>query len=58
MSMLEKAIHLLQTRPENKLEAIYMYIRFVNAQADEPIVTEKKAPIQLQESHTNILILN
>lgn len=34
MSTLEKAIGLLQEMPENKLEAIYMYIRFVNAQPD------------------------
>lgn len=32
MSTLEKAINLLQTMPENKVEAIYMYMRFVNAQ--------------------------
>ncbi len=34
MSTLEKAIGLLQEMPENKLEAVYMYIRFVNSQSD------------------------
>lgn len=34
MSTLEKAIGLLQELPENKLEAVYMYIRFVNSQPD------------------------
>lgn len=31
MSTLEKAINLLQTMPEHKLEAIYMYMQFVNS---------------------------
>lgn len=34
MSTLEKAIGLLQEMPENKLEAVYMYMRFVNSQTD------------------------
>ena len=34
MSTLEKAIGLLQEMPENKLEAVYMYMRFVNSQSD------------------------
>ena len=34
MSTLEKAIGLLQEMPENKLEAVYMYIRFVDSQSD------------------------
>lgn len=44
MSTLEKAIDLLQEMPERKLEAVYMYIRFVNSQSDndELIPTEKK----------------
>lgn len=37
MSTLEKAIGLLQEMPENKLEAVYMYIRFVNSQTDSDI---------------------
>lgn len=35
MSTLEKAIELLQEMPENKLEAVYMYIRFVDSQSDD-----------------------
>ena len=34
MSTLEKAIGLLQEMPESKLEAVYMYIRFVDSQSD------------------------
>lgn len=34
MSTLEKAIGLLQEMPESKLEAVYMYIRFVDSQTD------------------------
>ncbi|HBN55471.1 MAG TPA: hypothetical protein DD414_01735 [Lachnospiraceae bacterium] len=37
MSTLEKAIGLLQKMPERKLEAAYMYIRFVNSQSDSDI---------------------
>lgn len=43
MSTLEKAIGLLQEMPENKLEAVYMYIRFVDSQSDNDVsvATEK-----------------
>lgn len=34
MSTLEKAIGLLQEMPEDKLEAVYMYMRFVDSQPD------------------------
>jgi len=37
MSTLEKAIELLQEMPENKLEAVYMYIRFVDSQSDSTV---------------------
>lgn len=43
MSTLEKAINLLQTMPENKLEAVYMYMRFVSTQDDEPAPAKKSA---------------
>lgn len=48
MSTLEKAIGLLQEMPENKLEAVYMYIRFVDSQADSDIsvTTEKEKDIE------------
>ncbi len=36
MSTLEKTIKLLQAMPEQKLEAIYMYVRFVDSQTEEP----------------------
>lgn len=39
MSTLEKATQLLQKLPENKLEAVYVYMCFVDAQME----TEKKA---------------
>ena len=44
MSTLEKAIGLLQEMPENKLEAVYMYMRFVDSQTDsaEPVSIENK----------------
>lgn len=34
MSTLEKTISLLESMPENKLKAVYMYVRFVNSQTD------------------------
>lgn len=45
MSTLEKAIDLLQTMPENKIEAVYMYMRFVDAETDyaEPAVIKGKS---------------
>lgn len=45
MSTLEKAIELLQEMPENKLEAIYMYIRFAYSQpgSDEGISALNKS---------------
>ena len=48
MSTLEKAIGLLQEMPENKLEAVYMYIRFVDSQADSDVsvTTEKENDIE------------
>ncbi|MCX4292358.1 MAG: hypothetical protein OSJ36_11290 [Odoribacter sp.] len=48
MSTLEKAIGLLQEMPENKLEAVYMYIRFVDSQADSDVsvTTEKEKDIE------------
>ncbi len=43
MSTLEKAIDLLQTMPEHKLESVYMYIQFVNTLTEnEETVTKKK----------------
>ena len=44
MSTLEKAIDLLQTMPEDKLEAVYMYMCFVSTQMDtkEPVVKQEK----------------
>lgn len=44
MSTLEKVIGLLQEMPENKLEAVYMYIRFVDSQTDSDasVATEKE----------------
>lgn len=48
MSTLEKAIGLLQEMPENKLEAVYMYIRFVNSQTDSDVsgTTEKEKDVE------------
>lgn len=45
MSTLEKAIGILREMPENKLEAVYMYIRFVDSQSDnnEAISTTKES---------------
>lgn len=44
MSTLEKAIDLLQKMPENKLETVYMYIRFVDSQTDREVsvIAEEK----------------
>lgn len=48
VSTLEKAIGLLQEMPENKLEAVYMYMRFVDSQADSDVsvTTEKERGIE------------
>lgn len=44
MSTLEKAINLLQTMPQHKLEAVYTYMQFVNTLAEnEETVTKKSA---------------
>ncbi|MCM1105337.1 MAG: hypothetical protein NC355_00185 [Blautia sp.] len=43
MSTLEKTINLLQEMPEQKLEAVYMYVRFVNAQTEEASSPKKDA---------------
>lgn len=42
MSTLEKAINLLQTMPEHKLEAIYMYMQFVNSFTENEETNIKK----------------
>lgn len=44
MSTLEKAIDLLQKMPENKLETVYMYIRFVDSQTNREVsvIAEEK----------------
>lgn len=41
MSTLEKAMELLQTMPEQKIEAIYTYICFVNSQMDAEETSQK-----------------
>ena len=41
MSTLEKAMELLQTMPEQKIEAIYTYICFVNSQMDIEETSQK-----------------
>ena len=50
MSTLEKAIGLLQEMPENKLEAVYMYIRFVDSQSDSNEAIDRKST-RLNSSH-------
>lgn len=50
MSTLEKAIGLLREMPENKLEAIYMYIRFVNSQSDS--IEDISSPNKSTDSFT------
>lgn len=42
MSTFEKAMELLQTMPEQKVEAIYTYMCFVNTQMDTEEGTPKK----------------
>ena len=51
MSTLEKAIDLLQTMPEDKLEAVYMYMCFVSTQMDtkELVVKQEKKQVLLLE---------
>lgn len=39
MSTLEKAMELLQELPEHKLEAVYLYMRFVDEQMESEIPT-------------------
>lgn len=52
MSTLEKAIGLLQEMPEYKLEAVYMYIRFVDSQpdSDEGIPAPDKSMDSIEKS--------
>ncbi len=59
MSTLEKAIGLLQEMPERKLEAVYMYMRFVHSQIDnlEFIPTPKQRIDSLEGiSHENSIV--
>lgn len=42
MSTLEKAMDLLQTMPEQKIEAVYTYMRFVNTLAEDEVIGKKK----------------
>lgn len=42
MSTLEKAMELLQKMPEQKIEAIYTYICFVNSQMEAEETSQKK----------------
>ena len=35
MSILQKAMDLLQTMPEQKIEIVYAYMRFVNTLAED-----------------------
>ena len=37
MSILEKAIQLLESMPQNKIEAVYTYIQFVDSRVDEDV---------------------
>ena len=48
---MEKAIGLLQKMPEHKLEAAYMYIRFIYSQTDrdETVYTPPKAADSLKK---------
>ncbi len=48
MSTLEKTICLLENMPENKLEAVYMYVRFVDSQSstDEIITSAEEKEIE------------
>lgn len=43
MSTLEKAMELLQKMPEQKIEAIYTYICFVNSQMEAEETSQKKS---------------
>ncbi len=49
MSTLEKAMNLLQTMPENKIEAVYMYMRFIDSQIESSdfLTTEKKGALSI-----------
>ncbi len=42
MTTLEKAIGLLQKMPENQLEAVYMYIRFVYSHKSDTSLSMKE----------------
>lgn len=42
MSTLEKAMNLLQTMPEQKIEAVYTYMRFVNTLVEDEGIGKKK----------------
>ena len=58
MSTLEKAMELLQKMPEQKIEAIYTYMCFVNSQMEaEETSPKKKVQNQLLELLKNMPIL-
>lgn len=45
MSTLQKAMNLLQTIPEQKIEAVYTYMLFVNTLSENKDNTPKKKPL-------------
>ena len=56
MTTLEKAIGLLQKMPENQLEAVYMFIRFVNSRMDDDVsyVTSVSAEKETKEAENKL----
>lgn len=60
MSALERAIGLLQTMTENKLEAVYRYMRFAGTQMEneEPSADKEKMQAQFWELPINMPISN
>ena len=46
MSTLEKTIDLLETLPENKIEAVYAFVRFINSDTYETPSVSKTTKIE------------
>lgn len=55
MSTLERAITLLQEMPEQQLEAVYLYMRFVSSQAEKDIGSEESSVVRRQKGFQGLM---
>ena len=54
MSTLEKTIGLLETMPDNKIETVYAFVRFINSDTPEPLSKPTDARMESIQSMLGI----